>query len=46
MGVICLRADDPEEAVRTVAAALTMVSQAGEAVAVLFTQKPLGAKRF
>ena len=46
MGVICLRADDPEEAVRTVAAALTMVFQAGEAVAVLFTQKLLGAKQF
>jgi sulfopyruvate decarboxylase alpha subunit len=46
MGVICLRADDPKEAVRAVAAALTMVYQAGHAVAVLFTQKLLGAKQF
>jgi sulfopyruvate decarboxylase alpha subunit len=46
MGVTCLRADNPEEALRTVAAALTMVSQAGQAVAVLFSQKLLGAKKF
>jgi hypothetical protein len=38
MGVICLRADEPEEAVRAVIAALTMIYQAGHAVAVLFTQ--------
>jgi sulfopyruvate decarboxylase TPP-binding subunit len=46
MGVICLRADSAEEAVTTVGAALNMVFQAGRAVAVLFTQKLLGAKRF
>jgi sulfopyruvate decarboxylase alpha subunit len=46
MGVICLRADTPEEAVKTVGAALTMAFQAGQAVAVLFTQKLIGAKKF
>ena len=46
MGVKCLRAEHPAEAVASVAAALTMVFQAGRAVAVLFTQKLLGAKRF
>src|SRR5215470_12261856 len=46
VGVNCLRADTPDEAVAAVRAALTMVFQAGQAVAVLFTQKLLGAKRF
>ena len=46
MEVICVRADTPEEALATVAAALTMVFQSGRAVAVLFTQKLLGAKKF
>jgi sulfopyruvate decarboxylase alpha subunit len=46
MGVICLRVERPEEAVPTVAAALTMVFQGGNAVAVLLTQKLLGAKAF
>jgi sulfopyruvate decarboxylase alpha subunit len=46
MDVSCLRADTPPEAMATVAAALTMVFRAGRAVAVLFTQKLLGAKRF
>ena len=46
MGVICLRSRSPEEVVPTVGAALTMVFQAGNAVAVLLTQKLLGAKRF
>jgi sulfopyruvate decarboxylase alpha subunit len=46
MGVTCLRADNPAEALATVDAALTMVFRAGRAVAVLFTQKLLGAKRF
>ncbi|MBX9592246.1 MAG: hypothetical protein K2X43_23385 [Hyphomonadaceae bacterium] len=46
MGVICLRADSPQDAQATVNAALTMAFQAGNAVAVLFTQKLLGAKRF
>jgi sulfopyruvate decarboxylase TPP-binding subunit len=46
MGVICLRAERPEEVVPTVGAALTMVFQSGQAVAVLLTQKLLGAKQF
>ena len=46
MGVICLRIERPEEVVPTVSAALTMVFQSGNAVAVLLTQKLLGAKQF
>ncbi|HEX4617448.1 MAG TPA: hypothetical protein VH230_16225 [Stellaceae bacterium] len=46
MGVICLRIERPEEVVSTVGAALTMVFQSGQAVAVLLTQKLLGAKQF
>ena len=46
MGVICLRIEEPEEVVPTVGAALTMVFQSGQAVAVLLTQKLLGAKQF
>ena len=46
VGVTCLRADTPAEALAAVSAAVTMVFQAGQAVAVLFTQKLLGAKRF
>jgi sulfopyruvate decarboxylase alpha subunit len=46
MGVICLRIERPEEVVPTVGAALTMVFQGGQAVAVLLTQKLLGAKQF
>jgi sulfopyruvate decarboxylase TPP-binding subunit len=46
MGVICLRIERPEEVVPTVSAALTMVFQTGNAVAVLLTQKLLGAKQF
>ena len=46
MGVMCLRADNPAEAIAAVDAASTMVFRAGRAVAVLFTQKLLGAKRF
>jgi len=46
MGVICLRIEQPEEVVPTVSAALTMVFQGGNAVAVLLTQKLLGAKAF
>ena len=46
VGVTCLRAETPDEALAAVRAALTMVFQAGQAVAVLFTQKLLGAKRF
>ena len=46
MGVIVLRVDTPQEVIPTVAAALTMVFQSGNAVAVLLTQKLLGAKAF
>ena len=46
VGVTCLRAETPDEALAAVNAALTMVFQAGQAVAVLLTQKLLGAKRF
>jgi sulfopyruvate decarboxylase alpha subunit len=46
MGVMCLRADSPQEVVATVNAAITMAFQGGNAVAVLFTQKLLGAKKF
>jgi sulfopyruvate decarboxylase alpha subunit len=46
MGVMCFRADNPTEVITTVNAAITMVFQAGRAVAVLFTQKLIGAKRF
>lgn len=46
MGVICLRAESPQDVLATVGAALTMTFQAGSAVAVLFTQKLLGAKKF
>jgi sulfopyruvate decarboxylase TPP-binding subunit len=46
MGVICLRIERREEVVPTVGAALTMVFQSGHAVAVLLTQKLLGAKQF
>ena len=46
MGVICLRVDRPEDVIPTVSAALTMVFQSGQAVAVLLTQKLIGAKKF
>jgi len=46
MGVICLRIEQPQEVVATVGAALTMAFQGGNAVAVLLTQKLLGAKAF
>lgn len=46
MGVICLRSESPQDVVATVNAAITMTFQGGSAVAVLFTQKLLGAKKF
>ncbi|MGH7067074.1 MAG: phosphonopyruvate decarboxylase [Acetobacteraceae bacterium] len=46
MGVVCLRAERRDEVVPTVAAALTMAFQSGQAVAVLLTQKLIGAKQF
>jgi len=46
MGVICLRAERPEDVVPTTRAAITMVFQSSQAVAVLLTQKLIGAKKF
>jgi hypothetical protein len=46
MGVICLRVERSEDVVATVGAALTMAFQGGNAVAVLLTQKLIGAKQF
>lgn len=46
MGVICLRAEQASEVVPTLRAAATMVFQSGQAVAVLLTQKLIGAKPF
>jgi sulfopyruvate decarboxylase alpha subunit len=46
MGVIVIRVETPDEVVPTVEAALTMVFQSGNSVAVLLTQKLLGAKAF
>jgi sulfopyruvate decarboxylase alpha subunit len=46
MGVIVLRAETQDEVVGMVGAALTMAFQAGSPVAVLFTQRLLGAKKF
>ena len=46
MDVICLRAERPEDVIPTVSAALTMVFKSGKAVAVLLTQRLIGAKPF
>ena len=46
MGVICMDVNAAEEAVPTVEAAATMAFKANNAVAVLLTQKLLGAKVF
>ncbi|MCH8239046.1 MAG: phosphonopyruvate decarboxylase [Proteobacteria bacterium] len=46
MGVICMEVSEPDDAVPAVEAAATMVYKAGSAVAVLLTQKLLGAKAF
>lgn len=46
MGVVCLRADAPDQVIPAVSAALTMSFQAGQAVAVLLTQRLIGAKKF
>jgi sulfopyruvate decarboxylase alpha subunit len=46
MGVIVLRAERPDEVISVVSAALTMVFKSGQSVAVLLTQRLLGAKAF
>jgi len=46
MGVICLRIERAEDVVPTTIAALTMVFKGGRAVAVMLSQKLIGAKPF
>jgi len=46
MGVICIRADSADEFKHAVTSASVMAYKAGNAVAVLMTQKLLGAKAF
>src|SRR5215831_16821638 len=46
MGVICLRIEQPEELTSIMSAALTMVFKSGQAVAVLLSQRLIGAKPF
>jgi len=46
LGVTCLRANTPDEVVPTARAALTMAFDAGAAVAVLLSQRLIGAKPF
>ena len=46
MGVICVRVERPDEVIATATAALTMAFKSGQAVAVLLTQKLIGAKPF
>jgi sulfopyruvate decarboxylase alpha subunit len=46
MGVIVLRADHPDEVIEVVGAALTMAFKSGQSVAVLLTQRLIGAKPF
>src|SRR5215510_5938947 len=46
MGVICLRIERPEDVIPTAVAALTMAFKGGQAVALLLTQRLIGAKPF
>jgi sulfopyruvate decarboxylase alpha subunit len=46
MGVIVLRAEHPSEVITAVSAAITMAFQSGQQVAVLLTQRLIGAKKF
>lgn len=46
MGFLALRVDRPEDIVPTVDAAANMVWKSGQAVAILLTQKLIGAKAF
>ncbi len=46
MGVLCLRVEKPDEVVPAVDAAANMVWKSGQAVAILLTQKLIGAKQF
>jgi sulfopyruvate decarboxylase TPP-binding subunit len=46
MGVICLDVDSPEQVLPTIEAALRLTFESGNSVAVLLTQKLIGAKAF
>jgi sulfopyruvate decarboxylase alpha subunit len=46
MGVVVLRAEQPADVVPTVSAAITMAYQCNQQVAVLLTQRLIGAKKF
>jgi sulfopyruvate decarboxylase TPP-binding subunit len=46
MGVICLRIERPEDVIPATSAALTMAFKSGQAVAVLLSQRLIGAKPF
>jgi len=46
MGVICLDVDSPEQVLPTAEAALRLTFESGNSVAVLLTQKLIGAKAF
>src|SRR5499425_685099 len=46
MGLVCLRIEQPEEVASIMSAALTMVFKSGQAVAVLLSQRLIGAKPF
>jgi len=46
MGVIVLRAERPDEVIPAVSAGITMAYQCGQQVAVLLTQRLIGAKKF
>jgi sulfopyruvate decarboxylase alpha subunit len=45
-GFLCMRAEQPEDVAPILQAACTMVFQSGQAVAVLLTQRLIGAKAF
>jgi hypothetical protein len=46
MDVIVLRADHPSDVLACATAAITMAFQSGQQVAVLLTQRLIGAKKF
>jgi sulfopyruvate decarboxylase TPP-binding subunit len=46
MGIICIDVESPDAVVPSVEGALTMTFKSGNAVAVLLTQKLIGAKAF
>jgi sulfopyruvate decarboxylase TPP-binding subunit len=46
MGVICLRIERPDDVIPTMQAALIMAFKSGQAVAVLLSQRLIGAKPF